>query len=61
MGLGQRRGSEMAMVDESVSAEPRAMERKSFWRAVVDSPLFHNTCCMRVQDVKVWALWQCKT
>ena len=34
----------MAMVDESFLAEPRAMGRKSFWRALVDSPLFHNTC-----------------
>ena len=72
MGLGQRRGSGMAMVDESFSAEPRAMGRKSFWRALVDSPLFSqhvlyesarrkSVGVVAVQDVKRWAILRCKT
>ena len=72
MGLGQRRGSGMAMVDESFSAEPRAMERKSFlegnsgWPSFSQHVLYESARrksvgVVAVQDVKRWAILRCKT
>eukprot|EP00956_Cyclotella_meneghiniana_P010782 scaffold15090_cov50-Cyclotella_meneghiniana.AAC.1 len=74
MGLGQRRGSGMAMVDESFSAEPRAMSNgtKIILEGCSGSPSFSQHVLYEsarrksvgnvvVQDVKRWAILRCKT